>query len=454
MNCSKARLAATMSLLLAATAPAAFAAQQPAAAAPDADLAVPEDFTFFAAGDLLGPYRPTLPLDDAGVAKVAEIIGAADAAFANQEGNSFDGATYTGSIAAENGGGYPIHSLSVTRAFKTMGLDLISRANNHSADYGVEGLLASDIALEAVGLTGAGTGRSLEAARKPGYFQSPKGPVALVATASSFTRMSPAGAPARGVGARPGISALHVQPIRLVTRAEFDAAKKILLRQGWIGDALPDAKSREVRMGEELYRLSDTPGLTYDVSDKDVGEILASVRDARHQANFVAFSIHAHETKSGGSEDDVPPDFLRKLFHDAIDAGADAIVRHGPHTVHGIEIYKGKPIFYSMGSLFFDLPKSLKIASDGPNPMTIELPATWYEGAVATSRFTNGRLSEIRIHPIILNPEVGPTRGLPRLATGVDAARILKRLKDASVQFGTDVRIEGDTAVITVAPAS
>ena len=49
----------------------------------------------------------------------------------------------------------------------------------------------------------------------------------------------------------------------------------------------------------------------------------------------------------------VPADFLPLLFHKAIDAGADVVIRHGPHELNGIEIYKGKPIFYSLGSLFF-----------------------------------------------------------------------------------------------------
>ena len=42
------------------------------------------------------------------------------------------------------------------------------------------------------------------------------------------------------------------------------------------------------------------------------------------------------------------------LAHDFIDAGADMIVGSHPHVVEGIEIYKGKPIFYSLGNLVFD----------------------------------------------------------------------------------------------------
>ena len=50
--------------------------------------------------------------------------------------------------------------------------------------------------------------------------------------------------------------------------------------------------------------------------------------------------------------EDRPPDFLIELAHKSIDSGADAFVGHGPHLLRGIEIYKGKPIFYDLGEFF------------------------------------------------------------------------------------------------------
>lgn len=41
------------------------------------------------------------------------------------------------------------------------------------------------------------------------------------------------------------------------------------------------------------------------------------------------------------------------IAHKLIDAGADVIMGHHPHTVQPIEIYKSKPIFYSLGGLCF-----------------------------------------------------------------------------------------------------
>jgi poly-gamma-glutamate synthesis protein (capsule biosynthesis protein) len=45
--------------------------------------------------------------------------------------------------------------------------------------------------------------------------------------------------------------------------------------------------------------------------------------------------------------------YMREIGHGAIDAGADIVIGHGPHYSLPIEIYKGKPIFYGLGSFSF-----------------------------------------------------------------------------------------------------
>lgn len=37
-----------------------------------------------------------------------------------------------------------------------------------------------------------------------------------------------------------------------------------------------------------------------------------------------------------------------------IDAGAGVVVGHGPHVLRGIEVYKRRPIFYSLASFIFE----------------------------------------------------------------------------------------------------
>ena len=40
-----------------------------------------------------------------------------------------------------------------------------------------------------------------------------------------------------------------------------------------------------------------------------------------------------------------------------IDAGADAVIGHHPHVVQSMDMYKGKPIIYSLGNFVFDHSK-------------------------------------------------------------------------------------------------
>jgi poly-gamma-glutamate synthesis protein (capsule biosynthesis protein) len=66
---------------------------------------------------------------------------------------------------------------------------------------------------------------------------------------------------------------------------------------------------------------------------------------ARADVDFVVVSYH------GGEEYvSAPLQLAIDLHHAAIDAGADAVIGHHPHVAQGIEIYRGKPIFYSLGN--------------------------------------------------------------------------------------------------------
>ena len=438
---------AAIILALTAAPVMAQASQAPADARPAGSM------TILIAGDLLGPYKTPLDINSPGWAGIMALIRKSDAAFANQEGNSFALPSYKGSIAAENGGGYPLHSLETMRQLRATGLNLISRANNHATDYGIEGLTATDITLDAIGFTRAGTGQSLTEARKAGYRDTPAGRLALVATASTFTGMSPAGDSARGVGPRPGLNPLRVEPVTLVSRKEMQVLRRIVVRGGWQGYDAPAPNPAEVHLNGQLYRVDAKPGLTYTVDLEDRSALLAEVAEARSKAGQVLFSIHAHETLSGDYEDPNPAAFLPSLFHDAIDAGATIVARHGPHSVQGIEIYKGWPIFYGLGHFFFELPREIKIASGGPTPIVIRSPINWWDGAVATVRYAEGKLAEIRVYPLAIESNSSPTHGLPTLARGARANEILTRIRDRSVRYGTKLRIEGDVGVIDIPTA-
>ena len=175
-------------------------------------------------------------------------------------------------------------------------------------------------------------------------------------------------------------------------------------------------------------------------------DLLAAVTEGKTRSDFMTFAIHAHQfadakggERGGGLPDtddlDTNPsiaDFLPVLAKAAIDAGADAFLGTGVHVVRGIEIYKGKPIFYGLGEFFRQMDviglSGMAAAARGEE----NSPPIKYESIVAVSRFEHGQLAEIRLHPIELTDDVRMAhRGLPRMASPEGAQRILTRLAEA-----------------------
>jgi poly-gamma-glutamate capsule biosynthesis protein CapA/YwtB (metallophosphatase superfamily) len=431
-----------------------------------AQTTVPDGFTFAAAGDLIGPYAAFNVESTPGIPALAALFRQADLGFANQEGAIFDPATFHGAAAAENGGGTPIYAPPVAKDLKSMGITIVSKANNHATDWGAAGLEASLASLKAAGIASAGAGMSLAEARAPAYIDTPHGKAALVDTASTFPPMSAASAPFpyRGVtmAPRPGISPLNVRLVRLITPEDLNTLKKIAGASAYPVPNHPD----EARIGDVLYRASSTPGQTWEMKPTDEQAILASIAEARTQAAFVLFSIHAHETagdadsgpadfqpiglhfanEAAAPNDPRPADFEPTLFHAAIDAGADTVVRTGPHVLGPIEIYHGKPIFYSLASLFFPFGNRRTFTTAAGE--TLSFPDETFQSIIPVTTYKNGQISEIRLYPIAIERAPGPTLGFPHLAEPEEAQRILKRLQTISAPYGTTITLEGNTGII------
>lgn len=427
-----------------------------------ANLGVPDGFTFAAGGDMIGPYRALPGKPDPGFQQAIALFRGADLSFANQEGSIFDLKTFPGTPAAENGGGYPLQPSTFARDLKSIGITLVSKANNHATDWGTEGLSATLGWLAVAGVTSGGAGAGLDAARAPVYRDTIKGRIALVDTASTFPPMAVAGpSVARfGVTSKPrvGISPLHVREVGRISTAQLDTMRRIS------GTLDIGGNAHQVRLGDQVF--SDQPGPRWEMDKDDETAILNSIRTARAHAKFVLFSIHAHQTagdvdeggkpfepmalhwanEAASADDPRPADFEPMLFHAAIDAGADAVVRTGPHVLGGIEIYKGKPIFYSLGSLFFDFHGKRTYTS--PTGQVMRFPDSWYETVIPVTRYAHGKLSEIRLYPFAINDTDGPDGGMPKQASPAEARTILEHLKTMSAAFGTRISIENGVGIV------
>jgi hypothetical protein len=206
----------------------------------------------------------------------------------------------------------------------------------------------------------------------------------------------------------------------------------------------------------------------------DLAEIVASVRDAKRQAQWVIVSSHTHE---GAGSRWVPAEFLVEFARAVIDAGADAFVGHGPHSVRGVEIYRGKPIFYSLGMILSQSETAALQPHDNFAPYAGVLdpfsatPSEFYEArnaasgggrtveedrwtsAFAVVDFRGGALREIRMYPVDLGFGLHrAVQGRPLLATGAMAGEILERLRSLSEPFGTRLEIENGVGVIRLPP--
>ena len=438
------------------------------AGAAQATPRVADGFSFAAGGDLIGPNQTLGTKPDPGLEAVARHFRQADLGFANMEGALFDLAGFKGWQAAETGGGYPIAPAAVARDLSSLGITVVSKANNHGTDWGTEGLVATLESLQAGGVAEAGAGMTLSQARAPVYLRTRHGVAAVVDTASTFTPMSVACPPPNrryGPGARgcPGISALHVREVHLLPYAQFDRLRTLLgglrvtsLQQAWSGEL--DSRragqgATDLMVGDTAFRGASAQGITWEMNPQDFHDVMASVREARRRANFVLFSIHAHEitpyrSPSPADDNDTarPASFEPTLFHAAIDAGADAVVRNGPHVPGGIEIYKGKPIFYSLGSLFFEFggTRSYKV----PGGALIRFSDAWFQTFVPVTTYRHGEVSEIRLYPMVIESSHARTDGRPRPADAAQARQILDRIQALSAPYGTRIRIVNGMGII------
>jgi poly-gamma-glutamate synthesis protein (capsule biosynthesis protein) len=421
-----------------------------------------DSLTIAAGGDMIGPFHP-LGVDDPSFAPVAALFRNADVGFANQEGSIFDLATFPGFPAAENGGGYPLQPPTAAKAMRAMGLSLVSKANNHATDWGAEGLVQTLQSLAAAGIAEAGAGLGETQARAPVYIETPHGVVALVDAASTFPPMAVAGGAVTRLGVtshpRPGISALHVHEVQLVSARQLRQLRAL-------GGAL-SVKPDEVRIGDQVYRASPRAGTVWEMEPGDEDAILAAIREARRHARVVIFSIHAHETagdddpgpttwdpmvlhradEAPSPNDPRPAAFEPVLFHAVIDAGADVVIRTGPHVTGGVEVYRGRPIFYSLGSLFFDFGGRRSYTSPAGDTQTF--PDVWFETFVPVITLSGGGCGEVRLYPLAIAPG-GATSGVPHLADQTSAPRILQRVARDSEAFGTKTVLQGGVGQIAL----
>ncbi|MDB6045623.1 MAG: hypothetical protein JWM63_4174 [Gammaproteobacteria bacterium] len=447
---------------------------QPAAAASaaagwDSAAGAQNEMVFVATGDSIINRRlstSSLP----GVDKMFGVIRKADVAFTNFETQIHD---FNLAGAQQSGGTYMGSPRFVTDELAWAGFDLLGLANNHQNDYGVDGMRSTLAALAQTKFVYAGVGENLALARRPGYLDTPKGRVALISVAATFPDAIIAGAQRPDMRGRPGINPLRHSTTYTVTQETYDTLAKLKgPASANMGEGGGDeSKDGSLSWSGARYVVGKEIGVSTKANKKDIEELSAEVRNAREQADWVMVSIHAHESATP-AERGKPAEFTVEFAHAMIDAGADMMVAHGPHVLRGIEIYKGKPIFYSMGNFIMenDLVElqpadnyektglgDSALVSDYYDKRskndTVGFPADrkYWQSVVAEIVYTNDRtLKEIRLHPISMG--FGQTRikrGQPYPAPEAEAAQIAKDLEELCAPFGTTAHYKNGVVTLS-----
>src|SRR3990172_12505325 len=104
------------------------------------------------------------------------------------------------------------------------------------------------------------------------------------------------------------------------------------------------------------YQPGTPPEIISVANRDDLAAAIEDIKKAKASADIVVVSFHwgLHHMRGTLAM------YEREVAHAVIDAGADLIVGHHPHVLKGIEVYKGKAVFYSMGNFAFDLPLSVR----------------------------------------------------------------------------------------------
>ncbi|MBC7341919.1 MAG: CapA family protein [Clostridia bacterium] len=249
---------------------------------------------------------------------------------------------------------------AVGPVLKDVGFDVLSIANNHSLDYLDQAFYDTIDLVKAQGISLVGGGCNLAEARQPVIRE--------------------------------------VNGIRIAFLAYSDMADIY-----WSQKFKRTLAATEDRCGVAPLKI--------DMIEEDVSK-------AVYASDLVVVSLHW-----GVEYSDYPTAEQRRLAHRIIDAGARLVLGHHPHTLQGVEYYKGGLIAYSLGNFVLDQYQKQKTQ----------------ESFLLKVKFRDhGKTWKAEIWPVVL------PKSQPRLATGPDADRILEKTRRLSQKLGTNLTLSGD----------
>ncbi len=324
----------------------------------------------------------------------------------------------------------PFYNFRAPREFAwevaRIGINLVSLANNHALDFGPEGLKEHLGILDHSGISYAGAGNTLVDAHTPGV-------VPVLHSPTTFSLLS---------YLRYWSNRYRSANPQGPSIATIDPAKVVL--------------SRGPGQRESVEGLIEA-----DVTAMEDDVILA-----KRKNDQVIVALHVHDVSHArlhGIQNVTPPT-EEMLFRRAVDAGADMVFGHGPHVLRGIEVYKGKPILYSLSNFIYQYrtPEAIPVDlvhqrdSEMPRPNNLSVfdrrdSPEVMEAVMARLTYNGGHLKRLQLIPVTIDDE-GPLYGVPRLASDARGAEILATVQRLSAPYGTHIEVKGWYGEVVLTP--
>lgn len=497
-------------------------------------MRIKDPFSVVAVGDLI-QMIPFSKRRDPDIQALIELLRSGDVTFANAENTIVNHLTYRGPISHMEA------PASIADDWANMGIDMVSKANNHTFDNGDPGLISNFTELSRVGIDWVGADYNLTEARMARFRQTPQGTVGFVgvyAKTEDYSQLYglPKGDPIivtteqleQLKAMRDSLLARRYEVPNGVDTPEDPEGGVLVFGRIWkVANIGPGMTDEQVQIKKRLehhlnskgtittqantLRLKVFHGVTkaqmdqlqaiarvesssdtleafggvnfkvtplageysFEMNPQDYADILREVRTAKQFSDFAAVTIHWHQNRfsfQAYSFDHYPSDFQIKFAHDVIDNGADFFFAHGVHTLKGVEIYKGKPIFYGVSNWIFheqifrswrDDAERPSAPVDGPILGEGEInESRWawlshpenLKAILVKTRYEKAVLAEVLLYPADLGLQNRPSSefGTPKRPTAEVAQQILEEVLEYSKPFGTKIAIENGVGKISL----
>lgn len=349
---------------------------------------------------------------------------------------------------------------------KKYGFSYLNTANNHTMDYSYIGMKLTNDILDKNRILHSGSGQDLQDAEKAVYKKIGNEIVALISCTASGDDASRAGYSTKNMPGRPGVNMLRHSEVIYATPEQLKVIDEIANQTALNARFLKSVKMGIHTLDPKIHRLGRTQFVEAEKAEKktycnkeDVERILKEVQKAqKNGADYIIMNAHSHDIK--GATDDTPDDYFVEFAHRCIDEGVTMFIGTGTHQLKGIEVYKNRPIFYSLGDFIFadeylkywssDFTEKFGIQYDisseelwdfrSRNKTTgLEFDEMNYNSIIPIVELFEGKINRLYLYPIELgfDEKNGKSKGYPYLAEDDKKLKITERIKELSKVYGT-----------------